>query len=79
MHFLITNDDGYQSEGILALIRAFKPIANIFLVAPLEERSCSSHSITSRQTMKVKDVQVEGVKGLAVDATSLIFCLLMIA
>ena len=68
-NILITNDDGYQSEGILALIRAFKPIANIFLVAPLEERSCSSHSITSRQTMKVKDVQVEGVKGLAVDGT----------
>ncbi len=68
-NILITNDDGYQSDGIRALVRAFKPIANIILVAPLEERSCSSHSITSRQTLKVKEVQVDGIGGLAVDGT----------
>ena len=68
-NILITNDDGYQSDGIMALVRVFKPIANIILVAPLEERSCSSHSITARQTLRVKDVQVDGVSGLAVDGT----------
>lgn len=66
---LITNDDGYQSEGILALVRTFKSIADIILVAPLEERSCSSHSITSRQNLRVKEVLVDGVKGLAVNGT----------
>ena len=58
-NILITNDDGYQSDGIMALVRVFKPIANIILVAPLEERSCSSHSITARHTLRVKDVQVD--------------------
>ena len=29
-NILITNDDGYQSDGIMALVRVFKPIANIF-------------------------------------------------
>jgi len=68
-NILITNDDGYQSEGILALVRAFKDVADIILVAPLDERSCSSHSITSRQTLRVKEIQVDGISGLAVDGT----------
>jgi 5'-nucleotidase len=66
---LITNDDGYQSDGIRALVKAFKKIADIVLVAPSDERSCSSHSITARQTLRVKEIQVDGVTGLAVDGT----------
>ncbi|WP_427366247.1 5'/3'-nucleotidase SurE [Candidatus Caldatribacterium saccharofermentans] len=66
---LITNDDGFESPGIRALVRAFRKEAEIILVAPREERSCSSHSITARNPLRVREVEVEGVRGYAVDGT----------
>ena len=47
---LITNDDGFKSPGIEALVRAFKGLGEVILVAPQDEKSCSSHSITSPST-----------------------------
>lgn len=66
---LITNDDGFESPGIRALLRAFVQKAEIVLVAPKDERSCSSHSITARRPLEVEEIEVEGIKGLAVDGT----------
>ncbi len=66
---LITNDDGFESPGIRALVRAFRKEAEIVLVAPKDERSCSSHSITARHPLRVCEVEVEGVRGYAVDGT----------
>jgi 5'-nucleotidase len=66
---LITNDDGYQSEGIEALIRAFSRIAEVIVVAPLSERSCSSHSITAHKPLRAKEVEIAGVRGFAIDGT----------
>ncbi|MEN3186455.1 MAG: 5'/3'-nucleotidase SurE [Atribacterota bacterium] len=66
---LITNDDGFNSSGIRALLRAFARKAEVALVAPKDERSCSSHSITARRPLAVQEVEVEGVKGFAVDGT----------
>ncbi len=45
-HILITNDDGYEAEGLLALIDALKPIAKITVVAPSTEKSACGHSLT---------------------------------
>ncbi|MCX7667691.1 MAG: 5'/3'-nucleotidase SurE, partial [Atribacterota bacterium] len=39
---LITNDDGFDSPGIRALLRAFARKVEVVLVAPRDERSCSS-------------------------------------
>lgn len=66
---LITNDDGFNSPGIRALLRAFAQKVEVILVAPKDERSCSSHSITARRPLVVQEVEVEGVKGFAVDGT----------
>ncbi|MCS7242368.1 MAG: 5'/3'-nucleotidase SurE [Candidatus Caldatribacterium sp.] len=66
---LITNDDGFESPGIRALVRAFQKEAEVILVAPKDERSCSSHSITARHPLRVYEVEVEGVRGYAVDGT----------
>ncbi|HSV32012.1 MAG TPA: 5'/3'-nucleotidase SurE [Atribacteraceae bacterium] len=66
---LITNDDGYKSEGIRALVREFRDIADVLLVAPSEEKSCSSHSITPHQSIVAREIEVEGVQGFAVDGT----------
>lgn len=43
---LITNDDGYQSEGLLALIDALKDLGHITVVAPSTEKSACGHSLT---------------------------------
>lgn len=66
---LITNDDGFESPGIRALVRAFQKEAEVILVAPKDERSCASHSITARHPLRVYEVTVEGVRGYAVDGT----------
>jgi len=45
-HILITNDDGYDAEGILALVEALAPIAKVTVVAPSTEKSACGHSLT---------------------------------
>ncbi len=43
---LITNDDGFESKGLLALKEALEPLANVTVVAPTTEKSACGHSLT---------------------------------
>jgi 5'-nucleotidase len=43
---LITNDDGYESEGLLALADALRPFGSVTVVAPSSEKSACGHSLT---------------------------------
>lgn len=43
---LISNDDGYESPGLLALIEALEGLAQITVVAPSTEKSACGHSLT---------------------------------
>jgi len=43
---LITNDDGYDSPGLIALVEALRPLAHVTVVAPALEKSASGHSLT---------------------------------
>ncbi len=43
---LITNDDGYDSEGLLSLIEALDGLGHITVVAPSSEKSACGHSLT---------------------------------
>ncbi len=43
---LITNDDGYESEGLLSLIEALDGLGRITVVAPSTEKSACGHSLT---------------------------------
>ncbi len=45
-HILISNDDGYESEGLLKLIDSLKDLAHITVVAPSTEKSACGHSLT---------------------------------
>jgi uncharacterized Zn finger protein len=45
-HILITNDDGYESEGLKALIEALDGLAAVMVVAPSTEKSACGHSLT---------------------------------
>lgn len=43
---LITNDDGFESEGLHALKEALESMAEVTVVAPAVEKSASGHSLT---------------------------------
>lgn len=43
---LITNDDGYESEGLHALREALLPFGQVTVVAPSSEKSACGHSLT---------------------------------
>ncbi len=46
IRILLTNDDGYHSEGIIALENALLEIGDVYVVAPASEMSGASHSLT---------------------------------
>lgn len=46
MRILISNDDGYQAPGIIALAQALAQIAEVTVVAPERDRSGASNSLT---------------------------------
>src|SRR5438477_360022 len=48
-HILLTNDDGYQAEGLRALAAALEGFATVSIVAPSLERSGTAQSLTLRQ------------------------------
>jgi len=43
---LITNDDGFEAEGLRSLVEAVKDLARVIVVAPSSEKSACSHSLT---------------------------------
>lgn len=53
MKILVSNDDGYLAPGIIALVNALKPIAEIVVVAPDSNRSGSSNSLTLDRPLSV--------------------------
>lgn len=53
---LLTNDDGYFSDGIRALYAELKKKADVFIVAPDREQSASSHSLTLNRPLRVHKI-----------------------
>lgn len=49
---LITNDDGYESEGLKALVDAVSDLGEVTVVAPATEKSACSHSITLTKPLR---------------------------
>jgi 5'-nucleotidase len=46
LHFLLSNDDGYQAPGLELLARALSGLGKVTVVAPDRNRSGASHSLT---------------------------------
>lgn len=63
---LITNDDGYHSEGIVALEEALKSLGDIYVVAPEAEMSGASHSLTLSRPLRIRQ---RGERQWTVDGT----------
>ncbi|MCG8379653.1 MAG: 5'/3'-nucleotidase SurE [Proteobacteria bacterium] len=54
MHFLLSNDDGYQAPGLAALANALVDFGKVTVVAPDRDRSGASNSLTLDVPLHVK-------------------------
>ncbi|CAA6802166.1 MAG: 5-nucleotidase SurE (EC [uncultured Sulfurovum sp.] len=54
---LITNDDGFDSPALLALIEALQPLAEIITVAPTLEKSACGHSLTLTKPLRFVELE----------------------
>ncbi len=54
MHFLLSNDDGYQSPGLAALAEMLAELGKVTVVAPDRDRSGASNSLTLDSPLHVK-------------------------
>jgi 5'-nucleotidase len=68
MHILVTNDDGVQAPGLLALVQALRVLGQVTVLAPERNWSASGHVKTLDRPLRVKEVQLaDGSRALASD------------
>src|SRR5881398_2357764 len=65
-HILLTNDDGYQAEGLRAVAEAVADFAMVHIVAPSREQSGTAQSLTLRQPIVCNRI---GEREWAIDGT----------
>ena len=75
MRILVTNDDGIDAPGLIALVEAAQPFGEVKVVAPDRERSACGHSMTMRDPLRISEVEWSGVSaysisGLPVDCVN---------
>ena len=63
---LLTNDDGIYSAGLWAAYEALSGIAEVTVVAPATQQSAVGRSISIFEPIRVHDVDLQGVRGMAV-------------
>ncbi|HEY3336133.1 MAG TPA: 5'/3'-nucleotidase SurE [Candidatus Limnocylindrales bacterium] len=67
---LVTNDDGIESRGILALKRALDPIGDVTVVAPDTNQSAVGHQKTLMRPLRVRErTLADGSMGYSVDGS----------
>ena len=73
MFILICNDDGIYAPGIKALVDALKDTADLLVVAPLEERSTTGHSLTLNYPLRLVQLKKNhyGCSGFPADCVIL--------
>ena len=65
---LITNDDGIEAPGIVALAEALRPLGTVTVAAPDRSRSGASHGVTSDRPIAVREAERDGIRWFAIDA-----------
>src|SRR5581483_5306356 len=70
---LVTNDDGYRSDGIHALAAALKELGDVTIVAPMNEASAIGHALTLRHPLRLDHLsdKVFGVDGTPTDCVNI--------
>jgi len=73
MKILICNDDGVHAPGILVLGKELRKIADVVIVAPLEEKSTTGHSLTLHKPLRLTKIEDGryGVNGSPADCVHL--------
>ncbi|MEW6093521.1 MAG: 5'/3'-nucleotidase SurE [Chloroflexota bacterium] len=56
MHILVTNDDGVQAPGLLALAQAMRELGQVTVFAPDHNWSASGHVKTLHRPLRVREV-----------------------
>jgi 5'-nucleotidase len=54
---LVSNDDGHDSAGIVALAEAMRPLGEVWVVAPDREQSASSHAVSLHRPLRIREVR----------------------
>lgn len=65
MRLLLTNDDGIYAEGLATLAKELEKEYEVIIVAPDNQRSATSHSITLTKPIVMKEVNIPGIKSKA--------------
>jgi 5'-nucleotidase len=70
---LVTNDDGYRSEGIRSLAAALAPLGEVTIVAPIDEASAIGHALTLRRPLRLEHFEpgLYGVDGTPTDCVNI--------
>ncbi len=70
MKILLTNDDGYNAPGILALYEALSTDHDVLLIAPDREKSAVGHGISLNQPMRIHTIPLDnGRQGYGITGT----------
>lgn len=70
MNIILSNDDGYNATGIKVLAKRLAKDHNVIVVAPMGERSGTSHSVNFFSGIYYEDKGlVDGIKTYAVSGT----------
>lgn len=66
---LVTNDDGVGARGIVLLARALARLGRVVVIAPDQQRSAASHSITLHRPLRIHHLEpdVYAVDGTPTD------------
>src|SRR3990172_9395 len=68
MHILVTNDDGVNAPGLLALTQAMQPLGKVSVLAPDRNWSASGHVKTLHRPLRVTETRLaDGYPALATD------------
>ncbi|RLA21823.1 MAG: 5'/3'-nucleotidase SurE [Gammaproteobacteria bacterium] len=87
MHILLSNDDGYLAQGLIALANGLESFADISVVAPDKNRSAASNSLTLEMPLRAHEttngfIKVDGtptdcvhlaITGLLKDEPDMVF------
>lgn len=69
MRILLSNDDGVHAAGIRAMYQELKKLGQVWVVAPLEEKSTTGHSLTIHKPLRMIPMEKNfyGVSGSPAD------------
>ena len=67
---LVTNDDGIESRGLLALKQSLDPLGDVYVLAPETNQSAVGHTKTFMRPLRVRErTLADGTMGYSVDGS----------